>query len=371
MRLFRLAGFTSTTPRTATSLGLGGALASLGLDVVLVDMSPRPRRARHRGLAGGCDLGSILEALASPDMDLEGMLVPQRVRGLRLLAANPGPRGLDTSPLASANLMASILMRLQMKHDIVIVDSPPAVEGLEAARWLVARKHEREFDIFRDAIDPLAAVGVTPAGDGAADLLMVLVVGEPEGGDGAEIVPQPDGLSSPTPLRADRSERELVPRTYHLSRTTIGSLQITAAALRKHLGRHVKQSNIVALALRTSPVLQHVESGRRGRCRPRLPHHPACGSAPGGSRRRKLQVPFVEASAPIRSCAKAPVRSIAGVRFDPCVGSRRASPASSHTKALCPSGLSVSVACRLRDLPWCLMSSCSALPRRAGVAWEA
>ena len=75
---------------------------------------------------------------------------------------------------------------------------------------------------------------------------------------------------------------------------------------------------------------------------------PAPPPTPPGMRVRTGRFTKTQASGTLqRSCAKAPVRSVAGGRFDPCVGSGRASPASSgdppgrNAKALCPCGLPV------------------------------
>ncbi|MEI6500513.1 MAG: hypothetical protein WCP21_05720, partial [Armatimonadota bacterium] len=145
----------------------------------------------------------------------------------------------------------------------VVVASPPPVDGLQAARLLVVPSQGGRCDVIGGVITPLKVIGLRPDGEiaDAPDLLVAtLVPGEIrrnmiEAAPAAS-APRDDGV----PTTAVETEPDdVVPRLYYLSAEAIGSLRVFSSTLSDRLGRHVTLSEIVSIAIRTSPVLDQAE----------------------------------------------------------------------------------------------------------------
>ena len=206
-------------------------------------------------------------ALVSDDVELGQMTRHTEVPGLGVLTVRPsGVEGSDERD-AAAELFTTVIERLLATHDRVVVASPPPIDGVHAAMMLVVPSRGGRCDVIRDVVSPLRLVGYLPDA-GIADapdlLVATLVSGAVERCiPGAETMALTGGGVSTSALEAEAGD--VVPRLYYLSAETIGSLRVFARTLSDRLGRHVKLSEIVSVAIRTSPILDEAERlGDRG-----------------------------------------------------------------------------------------------------------
>lgn len=189
-----------------------------------------------------------------------------KMPGLSVLAARPSPADGTDEPGDVAELLATLLVRLLAHHDRVVVASPPPLAGLQAAMLLVVPSRDGRCEVIRDVISPLKEINISPEKRIAdtPDLLVATPV--PEAATrhiGEEETPKsarPDDDSAPPPTTDD-----VVTRCYYLSPEAIGSLRVFSRTLSDRLGRQIKLSELVSVAIRTSPVLEQAEQlGRSG-----------------------------------------------------------------------------------------------------------
>ncbi|MEN6644005.1 MAG: hypothetical protein ABFE08_16330 [Armatimonadia bacterium] len=268
-QLLILTSCRSRKGQCATAHDLAEACAWAGLRTILLDLTPRPPRSRQRGRAGTCDLPSLLTALADGVADVSQMTASSAVPGLSALTVRPSPTDDADGTDVVAELLTRLIERLLADHDRVVVASPPRLAGLQATRILVVPSRAGRCDVIGDIIKPLKAVGLPPDRGvaGAPDLLVVTLVPDlvrrhmPE-----EVTPQSAGPGDEVGrASAIQDPQDVVPRLYYLSSEAIGSLRVFSRTLSERTGRHIRLSEIVAVAIRTSPVLDHAELlGRRG-----------------------------------------------------------------------------------------------------------
>lgn len=176
------------------------------------------------------------------------------------------PIGGATSASESEMMPSGVLRRLQGHDGLVIVEDPPVLDDVAASKWIVAPWRDGTCDLQAEMIAPLAGAG----------MIVEPTLGTDGGLLGVIIIPGVAGRDAPTeddPGAEPNAERRLIPRTYHLRPTTINSLRACAVATSAHLGHHVTKSEIVGVAIRTSPVLSHVDLlGIDARLTPRTYH---------------------------------------------------------------------------------------------------
>ena len=256
-----VASFRPRPGDTGTLDDLGRALAGQGLTTVILDLTPRVSKSRQRGLAGACELVAVLEALLDPDVAPGELAAPTDVVGLDGLAANPSPDATAGPAPDPVPAFLAVLRRLLEGYDRVLVERPPVIGALVPGRIIVAPRHGLVCDVIKDVLEPLRGTGWVADRGIASEpelLAVMLPVFRAEVPGVAGDLPEGDAL--PPPRGDTRATPDgLLPRTYYLSPETVGSLQVWSRTLSGRLGRHVKRSEIVAVAIRTSPVLQHRE----------------------------------------------------------------------------------------------------------------
>jgi capsular exopolysaccharide synthesis family protein len=113
----------SAVPRegkTTITANLGMALTEAGRKVTLVDADLRhPQLTRYLGIADGIGLTNVLTGRA----DLDDVLQAFGQDGLSVISAGPTPP--NPGELLGSESMASLLEKLRVQNDFVLVDAPP------------------------------------------------------------------------------------------------------------------------------------------------------------------------------------------------------------------------------------------------------
>lgn len=275
-QLLILASYRSPKGRCHTAHDLATACAGAGLSTILLDLTPRPPRSRQRGRAGRCSLVSLLAALADDAVHLGQATGFTETPGLSVLMARPSPAGDDDDPDVVAELLTTVIERLLASHDRVVVAGPPPLAELQAAMLILVPSRDGRCDVIRDLISPLKSAGfrLDKAIADAPDILVATLVLERTLCD----VPRAAAPTSPAPINDDdltpapqAETDDVVPRCYHLSPDAIGSLKVFSRTLSDRLGRHVTLSEIVSVAIRTSPILEQADLlGNEGPGRARI-----------------------------------------------------------------------------------------------------
>jgi len=112
--------------KSTTARLLGETMAAMGDRVVLVeaDMHSQPGRRGHDGGAA-VGLSSVLVGATPLEQALEEVMIesPDGVRALTILPSGPQPP--NPSVLLESDRMRDVLDELQVRFDLVIIDSPP------------------------------------------------------------------------------------------------------------------------------------------------------------------------------------------------------------------------------------------------------
>jgi tyrosine-protein kinase len=155
--------------KTFTAVNLAIALSSSGLRVTLIDADvPRPAVATMFGITTRRD--GFVRLLRNPDApDVSPVPAPGHDRLNLLLSA---PEQISQLHLFSAARLERILARLQEQCDVVVIDSPPLPEVVEALALtdvsesvvICARIGHSRRDKLAELRDLLARRGVTPLG---------------------------------------------------------------------------------------------------------------------------------------------------------------------------------------------------------------
>ena len=271
-QLLILASYRSAKGRCLPAHDLATACAAAELRTVLLDLTPRPPRSRQRGRAGKCSLASLLAALSDDAADLGQMTSSTKIPGLGLLAARPSPADDVGEPDVVAGLLALLMDRLLANHKLVVVASPPPLNGLQPAVLRVVPSRDGRCDVIRDVISPLKGIGLLADREIAAapELLVATLVPEwipryvPEQTAPTALASNADSIPTAA-LEADADADDVVTRCYYLSAEAIGSLRVFSQTLSDRTGRHVTLSEMVSVAIRTSPILDQAEQiGRSG-----------------------------------------------------------------------------------------------------------
>ena len=165
--------------KTTVATHLARAVAWAGNDVALLDLDLRHPQA-HRRL--GCEAGDGVASLLVGKKRIDEVLVDVEVDAGRLQLVPAGEPPPNPSELISSQRMRSLLIQLSVRMDLVIIDTPPALEVADAIPLLeqvsgvilVARLGRTS----RDAIQRLSAV-ISAAG---GKLLGVVATGAKHGG---------------------------------------------------------------------------------------------------------------------------------------------------------------------------------------------
>jgi len=160
---------TSSGPEEGKSVvaaNLATALAQAGLRTVLLDADMRRSRIHHifglhprEGLAGALLAGST-----------DGRLQPTEVEGLSILPVGEKPP--NPVELLGSQRMRELREELRKSFDAIVVDSPPALIGADAAVLaqmvdgvlLVVNAGETRRDMARQAVESLRQVGANVIG---------------------------------------------------------------------------------------------------------------------------------------------------------------------------------------------------------------
>jgi len=160
---------TSSGPEEGKSVvaaNLATALAQAGLRTVLLDADMRRPRIHHifglhprEGLAGALLAGST-----------DGRLQPTEVEGLSILPVGEKPP--NPVELLGSQRMRELREELRKSFDAIVVDSPPALIGADAAVLaqmvdgvlLVVNAGETRRDMARQAVESLRQVGANVIG---------------------------------------------------------------------------------------------------------------------------------------------------------------------------------------------------------------
>ena len=114
--------------KTTMTINIALALADAGRKVVVVEADlRRPRVTRYLQLVGGVGLTNVLAGTA----ELDEVLQPYGPSGMAVLAAGPTPP--NPGELLSSSHMASLLEKLRVDNDYVIIDSPPLLPVADAS----------------------------------------------------------------------------------------------------------------------------------------------------------------------------------------------------------------------------------------------
>ena len=191
----------------------------------------------------------MLHLTAAEALPVTATRVAEGLAGLgrRVLLVSPDVPYDATEP-AMERTQALVLAAVGGGFDMVVVDSPPPLSGIAAGTWVVVGAEDGRCDLGA-VLAPLQELGLAACAAGG-DPDLILVVALPCLEDGSEEPP-----SQATPDGAP----DLLQRTYHLQQSTVEALRIAAATIGARSGRHMRQSRVVALAIRYAPVLDRVE----------------------------------------------------------------------------------------------------------------
>ena len=246
-RLLSLVKFAAPGCPPEGEFGLAAALAGHGRQVLLLDLRPGTAPKRRRG-SPPLDPSSLASAMTDPGVDLAGLAVPTRVRGLSALRLGDLAEALRDE---REDWVAEAVCRLGDGGRTVVVENPPPIGGVAASRWVVVPSRDGECDVWGGLIGPLTAAGLVVAeGDAAVDVVGMTVL--PAAVPSAD---EPDGRHGGQP----DPERGLLQRTYHLRPSTVDTLEVVTSSLSQRLGRHIRKSRVVAWAIRYAPVLEHID----------------------------------------------------------------------------------------------------------------
>lgn len=111
--------------KTTTVANLGVVLAQGGQQVILVDADLRKPRLHKlfKGLTNRAGLTNVL--ISGPAVDLDALLQPTEIPGVRVLTTGPLPP--NPPDLLNSSGMRALIAQLEQIADIVIIDSPPMV----------------------------------------------------------------------------------------------------------------------------------------------------------------------------------------------------------------------------------------------------
>jgi capsular exopolysaccharide synthesis family protein len=163
---------TSSSPgegKSFTAANLAVSLARSGKRTILVDADLR--RPRQHEIFHQNNLLGVSTALAAPrDSDPFDHLISTGTHNLLLMPS--GPREANPAALLGSPRMAELVQALRARADMVIVDTPPVLDVVDAslvARFcdgtlLVARAETTPADELRSATEELALAGARVAG---------------------------------------------------------------------------------------------------------------------------------------------------------------------------------------------------------------
>jgi non-specific protein-tyrosine kinase len=150
--------------KSTVAANLSIALAQADQRVILVDSDLR-RPTLHRVFRLANNVG-VTSALLQKDLDLDSLLQPTEIPGLRLLPSGPLPP--NPSALLSSAHMRRLMAALRNEADVVILDCPPAAAIADAAimgaqsdgALMVLRAGRSRKRIVQQAVENLRRVNV-------------------------------------------------------------------------------------------------------------------------------------------------------------------------------------------------------------------
>src|SRR5262249_36299244 len=114
--------------KSLTAANLAIALARAGKKVILVDADLH-RPSQHRLFKLYNNIG-ITTALLAEQAEMEQLVQPTAVAGLRVLTSGPLPP--NPAELLGSKRMQDLLARLKENADVVVIDSPPATAVVDS-----------------------------------------------------------------------------------------------------------------------------------------------------------------------------------------------------------------------------------------------
>lgn len=126
-RIYAIANQKGGVGKTTTAVNLGGYLARMGHNVLLIDMDPQGNASSGLGLQVR-DLQKSVYQMLIGELSASEILMPTAIKGLSILPSNTDLAGIEPDLLQTEDreyVLKKSLEQLKQQFDIVIIDCPP------------------------------------------------------------------------------------------------------------------------------------------------------------------------------------------------------------------------------------------------------
>ncbi len=126
-RIYAVANQKGGVGKTTTAVNLGGYLARMGHNTLLVDMDPQGNASSGLGVDVR-DLQKSVYRMLIGELSASEILVQTHVKGLSLLPSNTDLAGIEPDLLQAENreyVLKRALDQLKTRYEIVLIDCPP------------------------------------------------------------------------------------------------------------------------------------------------------------------------------------------------------------------------------------------------------
>ncbi|HMU85572.1 MAG TPA: ParA family protein [Leptospiraceae bacterium] len=126
-RIYAVANQKGGVGKTTTAVNLGGYLARMGHNVLLVDMDPQGNASSGLGV----DIRELPRSVYSMligELSASEILQPTHIKGLSILPSNTDLAGIEPDLLQTDNreyVLKRALEQLKTRYEIVLIDCPP------------------------------------------------------------------------------------------------------------------------------------------------------------------------------------------------------------------------------------------------------